>query len=209
MNKPVSAPILSRVKSWQLVSFGLTGWCTLYSIALLTFGSGSFLIGNLQGGCFATTMTLAGVEARRIKRGNLAAVDPFQWSAGITTEQVNWSIASALREQSYRLEKQLPMDAELGIGVRAVSSGRTIVFETARWQEKVIDLPHAESTEENRKKALANVAFIVSQGAPNEEAKDFVRSKPLRFLCGEELKDIIASENPPADLPSDPPASLT
>src|SRR5579864_1944127 len=27
MSHTVSAPLLSRVKSWQLVSLGLTGWC--------------------------------------------------------------------------------------------------------------------------------------------------------------------------------------
>ncbi len=204
MGNIVSAPLLSRVKSWQLVSLGLTGWCTLYSVALLTWGASSALIGNTQGGCFAATMTLAGIEVRRLKKGSTGVSETLHWATGVTTERVNQVVAQMLRRQNMSVEKPQIGDAELGIGVRAVNAGRTIVFETARWQEPVIDLSHAESTEENRKQALANLAVIVSQGVPDKEAKNFVRSKPLRFLCGEELKDIIASseipssENPPS-----------
>ena len=70
----------------------------------------------------------------------------------------------------------------------------------------MVDLPHAEATEENRKKGLANLAVIVSQGVPSDDAKNFVRSRPLRFLCGEELKDMVISENQLPPLPNNPPA---
>ena len=59
MKKCASAPFLSRVKSWQLIGLGISGWCTLYSVAMITWGASSFKIGNAQGGCFAATMALA------------------------------------------------------------------------------------------------------------------------------------------------------
>src|ERR1035438_4416181 len=57
-----SAPLLSQVKSWQLVGLGITGWVTLYSAAIITWGTSSTIVGNTQGGFFAITMCLASLE---------------------------------------------------------------------------------------------------------------------------------------------------
>jgi len=191
MDASVSAPLLTRVKSWQLVGLGLTGWCTLYSIALLTCGPVSFIVGNAQGGCFAASMTLAGLEVRRYKKAVAAVVDPF---TGVTVEMLNQAIALMARKQAFRIEPMHPTHAQLGFGVRAVTTGRTLVFETSRWREPVIDLAHVQDTEENRKKASANLAVIVSAGAPDENAMAFVVTHPIQFLAGKELEGMLGAD---------------
>jgi hypothetical protein len=185
-----TAPLLSRVKSWQLVGLGLTGWCALYSAAMLTCGPGSFLVGNAQGGCFAVTMTLAGVEARR-HRKNLSLPDTLEWTGAVTTEQLNQAIASSLREQAFRVEPTRDSDVELGFGVRSVNSGRTVVFETARWKEESIDSNHVQATDENRIKAHAQYAVIVGVGAPDDAAKQLAQSRPVEFLDRGQIKEIL------------------
>jgi hypothetical protein len=193
MDVPSAAPLLARVKSWQLVGLGLTGWCTLYSVAVLTWGASSTMIGNTQGGCFAATMTLAGCEARRYKKATTVVVDPF---SGVTTERLNRAIASAAQQQSFRIEPLHLAEMEMGFGLRAVSAGRTLVFETGRWQEAVIDLEHAKATDENRKKVFADLAVIVSAGAPDENALAFVVTHPVQFFTGKELENLLAEEKP-------------
>src|ERR1700692_4295559 len=94
-----SAPLLSRIKSWQLVGLGISGWVTLYSIAIIFWGASSFVIGNTQGGCFATAMTLAGVEVRRFQKANSFQLDPLQWIGVITTEQLNQTLAQNVKKQ--------------------------------------------------------------------------------------------------------------
>jgi len=189
----VSAPLLTRVKSWQLVGLGLTGWCALYSIALLTFGPGSLIVGNAQGGCFAATMTLAGFEARRYRKKPVAVavVDPF---LGVTIIQLNQMIARTAQKNGFRIEPLHRTEMQLGFGVRLVSAGRTLVFETNRWQEPVIDLVHLQDTEENRKKVYADLAVIVGRGMPDENALAFVQTHPIQFLVGKELEEIVQTE---------------
>jgi hypothetical protein len=198
MGTHVSAPFLSRVKSWQLVGLGISGWCTLYSVAVLTWGASSFFIGNAQGGCFAATMTLAGVEAKRCKKMNLKPEDSLQWTSGISTEFINQIIATILQTREFRVEACKPSERGMGFGVRGVNSGRTVIFETARWKEPVIDLQHVQDTEENRKKVAADHAVIVSAGNPDEEAKNFVQTKPVEFFGGDQLKNMLTNEKPGA-----------
>ncbi len=201
METPASAPLLSRVKSWQLVGLGLSGWCTLYSVAILTWGSSSFLIGNAQGGCFAITMTLAGCEASRFRKKNTVSTDPLQWASGVPTEHLNQSIAQFMRKQSFRIEKCQAAETEMGFGVRAVNTGRTLVFETGRWREPVIDLRHAKSTEENRKTVRADLAFIVGTGTPDEDTQIFVKTHPVQLLLSDEIKEILNTETPVVETP--------
>ena len=196
MDTRVSAPLLSRVKAWQLIGLGISGWCTLYSIAILTWGASSFFIGNAQGGCFAATMTLAGVEAKRHKKAMAKPVDPLQWISAISTEHLNQSIAAMLQEREFRIEICKPSEQELGFGVRGVNSGRTVVFETARWKEPVVDLQHVRSTEENRRNIYADRAVIVSAGKPDEDAKGFVQNCPIDLFAGDQLKELLAGEKP-------------
>jgi len=193
MDAPSAAPLLTRVKSWQLVGLGLTGWCTLYSVALLSWGASSAMIGNTQGGCFAATMTLAGFEARRYKKAAAVVVDPF---SGLTTERLNQAIVCAAQQQSFRIEPLHQSELAMGFGVRAVSAGRTLVFETGRWREPVIDLNHARNTDENRKRVFADLAVIVSTGLPDENALAFVVTHPVQFLIDKELEELIAEEKP-------------
>lgn len=195
MDKKTSAPLLSRIKSWQFVGLGISGWCTLYSVALITWSSA--LIGNVQGGCFAATMTLAGREAKRFQR-SVSGSDPLAWAAGVSTDQVNQAFAQALQKAGLRVEACHATEAKLGFGVRVVVTGRTLVYETGRWQEPVIDLAHAEATEENRKKVSADMAFIVGVGRPDEAAQVFAQSHPVDFFVGEELEDLLKAETPPA-----------
>jgi hypothetical protein len=187
-----SAPLLSRVKSWQLIGLGLTGWCTFYSIALLTWGASSRLIGNAQGGCFAIVMTLASIETRRYRKSD--SPNALQWIQGLPTEQLNQTLAQVLRRQDFSVEVNLPAEKEMGFGVRAVKAGRTMVFETGRWQEPIINLAHTESTEANRKKVFADIAYIVSLGLPNTEAKTFAEQHPIKFLGRRELIEKFAAE---------------
>lgn len=194
MTTTISAPLLSRVKSWQLVGLGLSGWCTLYSIALLTWGTSSALIGHAQGGCFAATMTLAGFEARRFRKGSGTFTATANWINGLPTEQLNQTLEQIMQRQEYYIESPLLVEKEMGFGVRAVKSGRTVVFETARWQEPIITLAHTQTTEENRKQILADIAYIVSRGLPDEEARNFARSHPIRFLGRRELMEKFAAE---------------
>lgn len=190
-------PLLSQIKSWQLVGLGISGWVTLYSVAMITWGSASTLVGNAQGGCFAITMTLAGVEARRFKkRSSAIPEDPLQWVSDFTTEQVNQTIARVVEKQDFRVEAPHQIENSMGFGVRAVNAGRTLVFETVRWKEPVIDLQHAQLTEENRRKVLADLAVIIGAGTADEAAQLFVKSHPLQLLLGLELKEILAAENP-------------
>lgn len=198
MDTGVSAPLLSRVKSWQLVGLGLSGWFTLYSIAIITWGASSSLIGNTQGGCFAATMTLASIETRRHRKGVSAPPGSLEWAGTIPTEHLNQTIAQAMRQQGFHIEAGHATGIEMGFGVRVVNAGRTMVFETGRWQEPVIDLRHAEATEENRKKVYADLAIIVGAGKPDEAARTFVRTRPLKFLVGKELKNLFKREKPPA-----------
>lgn len=200
MEARVSAPILSRVKSWQFVGLGFSGWITLYSIAILSWGASGNIIGHAQGGSFAATMTLAGFEARRFKKGSAAPTppaDPLNWTVGIDTGQVNQAIARFVAKQDFRVEVPKPTETEMGFGVRTVKGGRTVVFETGRWKELVIDLPHAVSTDENRRKILADYAFIVGAGTPDEQSVAYVKAHPLQFLTGKELKNLLTKEIPP------------
>jgi hypothetical protein len=197
MELSVSAPLLSRLKSWQLVGLGISGWVTLYSVAILTWGASSTIIGNTQGGCFATTMTLAGLEASRFRRGGSLPVDPLQWVHGIPTEHLNLTLTRAMEKQEYRIEPANKLDMELGFGVRGVKAGRTVVFETAHWKNPVIDLPHAQTTEDNRQRVRADLAFLVGAGTPNEETRAFVKKHPLQLLAERELKHLVAAELPP------------
>jgi hypothetical protein len=192
----VSAPLLSRVKSWQLVGLGLSGWCTLYSVAIITWGTSSVKIGNAQGGCFAATMALASVEARRYKKGIPIPADPLQWVNGISTDHLNQTIAQTMEQREFRVEPCQALETELGFGVRAINSGRTMVFETSRWKEPVIDVVHAQTTEENRKKVPAALAVIVGAGTPDEGAQTFAKTHPVSFLVGKELKDMLGAGKP-------------
>ena len=194
MDAQISAPLLSRVKSWQLIGLGVSGWCTLYSVAIITWGASSNLIGNTQGGAFAATMTLASFEAKRHQKGGSPIFNSLQWINIIPTEHLNQTIAQAMRKQEFRIEAGSATETEMGFGVRAVNAGRTMVFETGRWKEPVIDLRHARNTEENRKKVFADFAIIVSAGKPDDEAKNFIRTQPVRFLVGKELKNLLRDE---------------
>jgi len=199
MDAMTSAPLLARVKSWQLVGLGLTGWCTLYSVAILSWGADSMIIGNSQGGCFAATMALASVEARRYQKGKSSApiaAEPLPWFNGITIEQLNRSIMRFAQKRSLRIEPIRKTEILVGFSTRAVGAGRTLVFETERWQEPVIDLGHAQSTDENRKKVRADLAIIVSVGTPDEAAQAYVQTHPVQLLAGDELKDLLAAEKP-------------
>ena len=51
-----TAPLLSRIKTWQLLGLGFGGCCLLYDV---TCGASSGKIGLIQGGCFAAAMILA------------------------------------------------------------------------------------------------------------------------------------------------------
>ncbi|HTL72175.1 MAG TPA: hypothetical protein VL863_02640 [bacterium] len=191
MDKTKTAPILSRVKSWQLVGLGISGWVALYSAAVISWGASSLIVGNAQGGCFAVTMTLAGLEARRFQKPAFAAADPLQWTGAFTIEEVNQAIAKTLKSQDVRVESPHPLEAQMGFGVRAINGGRTLLFETERWREPVIDLAHATATDENRKKVYADQAIIVGAGKPDEAARGFVATHPaIKFLIGEELKGL-------------------
>jgi len=196
-----SAPFLSRVKSWQLVGLGVTGWCTLYSVAILTWGNSSTLVGNAQGGCFAATMTLASFESRRYRKGGVAPSGPLEWVSGISTEHLNQNLAQIMQQREFRVEACSPDDAALDFGVRVVSSGRTMVYETGRWKEPVIDLLHVQTTDDNRKKVSADLAIIVSAGKPDEAAQTFLRTRPLKLLIGKELKALFNDEKPAGKTP--------
>jgi hypothetical protein len=186
------SPLLGRIRVWQLlVGLGISGWCTLYSVAVISWGASSTLVGNAQGGCFAVAMTLAGVEAKRRKQETSGPVDPLQWANDIPTEHLNEAITRILQSSNALVEPCRSIENELGFGVRAVNTGRTMVFETARWKEPAIDLDHAQSTEENRKKIYADLAIIVGAGMPDEEARIFVESHPLQMLVGQELKTLL------------------
>jgi hypothetical protein len=200
-----SAPLLSRVKSWQLVGLGVSGWVTLYSAAII--GTSSTIVGNTQGGFFAVTMTLAGFEAKRFKKVRSTPADPLQWTSSITTEQLNRTITQLVKEQEFRVEATHPIEATMGFGVRAVSVGRTWVFETGRWKEAVINLPHAQATDENRKKVLADFAVIVGAGTPDEETRIFVRTHPVQIFAGHELKNLFPAETLPVQAPESKPNS--
>ncbi len=194
MDATVSAPLLSRVKSWQLVGLGITGWCTLYSAAILTANASTIMIGNAQGGCFAVTMTLAGIEARRYKKTPAAPVDALDWAGGVSTEHLNQTIAQVMRKRDFRIETCQPVETEMGFGVRAINAGRTLVFETGRWKEAVIDLLHVQATEANRRKVRADLAIIVGAGVPDEATQTFVQTHSVQLLVGQELKDMFDSE---------------
>lgn len=199
MDANVSAPLLARVKSWQLVGLGLTGWCTLYSVAVLSWGANSMVVGNSQGGCFAATMALAGVEARRYQKGKGAApvvVEPLPWFNGITAEQLEKSILRFAQKRSLRIEPFRKAETMVGFSTRAVGAGRTLVFETEHWQKPVIDLAHAQTTDENRKKVRADLAIIVGVGTPDEATKAYVQTHPVQLLVGEELKGLLDADKP-------------
>ena len=137
MKERNSAPLLSRVKSWQLVGLGISGWVTLYSAAIITWGTSSTIVGNTQGSFFAVTMGLAGLESKRFKKTNTTPTDPLQWVGDITAERLNQTITQVLQEQAFRVEAPHAIEANMGFGVRAVKAGRTLVFETGRWQEVI------------------------------------------------------------------------
>jgi hypothetical protein len=205
MESTVSAPLLSRIKSWQLVGLGISGWVTLYSVAIITWGASSTIIGHVQGGCFATTMTLAGLEASRFRKGGSLPADPLQWVQGIPTEHLNLALTRAMQKQEYRIEPANELEMELGFGARAVKAGRTVVFETANWKNPVIDLPHAQATEANRQRVRADLAFLVGAGTPDADTRSFVKKHPLHLLAGRELKQLVAAEMPPIPKPENVP----
>ena len=183
------------MKSWQLVCLGISGWVALYSAAMINWSNWCTMVGNAQGGCFASVMALAGVEARRLNRSGSKAVNPYDWCNGLTTAQINFNLAQVIHRQEFRVESPSQIESQAGFGVRAVNSGRTVVFETERWMEPVIGLEHAMSIEENRKKVLANLAVIVGVGKPDEETTLYIKSHPIKLLVGEEFKSMIESES--------------
>lgn len=194
-----AAPLLSRIKSWQLVALGISGWLALYSMGVLTSNPKTMRTNNAQGGCFALTMTLAGLEVRRFKKRKAASPspgDPLQWAHNITTEEINFVIAQAVARQEFRVEQPHRVEDSMGFGVRAVNAGRTLVFETERWKVPVVDLPHVRMTEENRRKVYADLAIIVGAGVADEAARDFVEKHSLQLLLGEELRNVFETENP-------------
>jgi hypothetical protein len=197
MKATISAPLLSRIKSWQLVWLGFSGWIALYSAAIISWGASSFIVGNSQGGCFAAAMTLAGVEVKRLQKGSSIPMDPLQWVGGITTEQLNQTLMLNLKRKEIRVEAPHLTEAKMGFGLRAVNAGRTVVFETGRWKEPVIDLLHAKTTEENRNKIRADLAIIVGAGTPDEDTQTFVKTHSVKLLTGKELKAMFADEKPP------------
>jgi hypothetical protein len=187
-----TSPLLGRIRIWQLfVGLGISGWCALYSVAVVSWGASSVLVGNTQGGCLAMAMTLAGVEARRQQRRSAGTPNPIAWAQAIAVDRLNQTITRLLQNSGSRVERCRPLEIELGFGVRAVSVGRTLVFETARWQEPVIDLPHVQDTEANRVKVAADLAIIVGAGNPDEEARLYVEARPLQLLTGDELKRLL------------------
>lgn len=196
MSKLASFSFLGRVKAWQLVGLGLSGWCTLYSVALLTWGARSGLIGNAQGGCFAATMALAGLETRRHRKTSAASPteDALEWTGAVSTDQLHQVITNFLLRREWRVEPCRDFENGMGFGVRGVNTGRTVVFETSRWKEPVIDLAHVQSTEENRCKATADLAVVVGAGQPDEQALNFVAAHPLQLLAGRELKDLVEED---------------
>lgn len=189
----ITPTILKRIKSWQFVCLGISGWLALYSAAMIHWPSWRVVVGNAQGGCFATVMTLAGVEVRRLKRSSRKAEDHLNWIGSLTTGQINSALAQAIQRQEFRVEAPSLVETQAGFGVRAVSAGRTVVFETARWNEPVIGLDHAMNTEENRRKVLANLAVIVGVGSPNEEVNTFIQSHPIQLLVEDEFKSMMES----------------
>jgi hypothetical protein len=191
MDASISAPLHRQIKSWQLVCLGISGWVTLYSAAIISWGASSFVIGNAQGGSFAAVMALAGSEVKRRQKGSS---DLLQWAGDISTEQLNLALTKTIQKNNLLLEAVHPVDAEMGFGLRAVKAGRTFLFETGRWKEPVIDLLHAKTTEENRNKSNADFAVIVGAGTPDEDTKIFASTHPVKLLVGKDLKDIFTDE---------------
>jgi len=197
MRATISAPLLHRVKSWQLIGLGVTGWATLYSIAIINWAASSALVGNTQGGCFAATMSLASLEARRLNKNKSERENhALHWADNIPTFQLNQTLDRIQQKKGFTSEGLQRHETDMGFGVRAVKDGRTFVFETSRWKEPTIDLLHAQTTDENRKKAMADRAVIVSTGVPDEDTKLFVKSNPIQLLVGEELQSLIEAETP-------------
>jgi hypothetical protein len=190
METCISAPILARVKFWQLVALGIAGWCALYSTALITWGTGRAAIGHAQGACFAAAMVLAGWEARRCKKKLPNPPDPLQWAHGLCTEQINQTIALNALQKEIRVEPSLPQETDLGFGVRTVNAGRIVVFETSRWREPVINARHVQTADVNRQLISAAHAIIVGAGQPDRDAQTLARSRPVSFLCGKEFKNM-------------------
>jgi hypothetical protein len=192
-----SAPLLFRVKSWQLIGLGLAGWATIYSIALINWAACGRAIANAQGGCFAVTMTLASLEARRLSRNkNEHEHVALHWADNIPTEELNQRLEIVQMLKGFTPEKLHKNEITMGFGLRAVKEGRTFVFETSRWKEPTIDLAHAQATNVNRKMASADRAVIVSIGAPDEDTRRFIKSAPIQVLAGEELKNLVGGESP-------------
>lgn len=195
MRASISAPLLYRLKFWQLIGLGVTGWVTLYSIAVINWAGCSAIVGNAQGGCFATTMALAGLEARRLKKNKGECEhDALHWADNIPTFQLNQTLERIQQQKGFTVEAIQHHEMDTGFGVRTVKEGRTFVFETSRWREPTIDLRHAQTTDENRKMAKADRAVIVSTGVPDEDTKIFVKSTALDLLIGEELQTLIEGE---------------
>jgi hypothetical protein len=202
MNINVCAPRLSRVRSWPLIALGISGWLALYSVAILAWGTGANLIGNAQGGCFAATMTLASLQANRQRKMGAKPADPLEWLGGVSTEQLNQMLAQTMAKQEFRVEACHRIEREMGFGVRAINAGRTIVFETARWQEPVIDLDHAQTTEANRKRVLADLAIIVGIGKADLAAQTFAKTCPIKLLVGNELNALVVPEKSAVENPA-------
>ncbi|MEI6193303.1 MAG: hypothetical protein WCS42_03125 [Verrucomicrobiota bacterium] len=197
MRNTPSAPLLHRLKSWQLIGLGFTGWVTLYSIGLINWSACSALISNTQGGCFAATMTLASLEARRLNKSKDARDNhALHWADSIPTFQLNQTLTQIQQQNGFTPEPLQAHEQEMGFGLRVVKGGRTFLFETSRWKEPVIDLLHAQTTDANRKQAMADRAVIVSTGIPDEATRLFVKSTPLQLLFGEELQSLIEAEIP-------------
>lgn len=195
MVKCSAAPLLKRIKTWQLVCLGVSGWLTLYSAAMINWSGWRLMVGNTQGGCFATIMTLAGVEVRRFKRYSLKEVRRQDWINTLTTAQINANLGQIIQRQEFRVECPSLAEMEAGFGVRAVNAGRTVVFETEHWRKPGIGLEHVMRTEENRRKILANVAVIVGVGEPDEQVNVFIKTHPIQLLLGDEFRNMMESKD--------------
>ena len=120
METYVAAPLLSRVKSWQLIGLGISGWCTLYSVAIITWsawGARSITIGHAQGACFALAMALASFEVRRYKKAAPIPEDPMRWVNGIATEDLNHAIAQTMQQREFWVEPCHALEIELVVCV--------------------------------------------------------------------------------------------
>ena len=126
-------------------------------------------------------MTLASLEASRHKKRGSTPTDPLQWTSNVSTAQLNQILARTMEKREFRVEPCHRLEIELGFGLRVINTGRTMVFETARWKDPVVDSSMPKPPRQTAKPSTPTWRSLSGPACPTKQPAPM--SKPAPSNC--------------------------